>query len=506
MEPHMTALASVLGFDEEAASFRETPERASGLHRIRSCSEALRQATIGGKYRLESLLGEGGNGEVWRAFNEQLEVAVAIKLLPSDLHSAELGARLRTEARAAAKLVHPGIVRVFDAGESEAGEPFIVMELLKGESLADAMDRGPLAPVQAVQLLLPIIEALALAHSRGVVHRDLKPDNIFIAAEGGATQPKLLDFGIAKLTSDARSGTKLTRAGTLLGSPDYMSPEQARGLPDIDHRSDIWSLCVVLYEAVSGQTPFSAPNCPALLRSIVEDAPRPLDAIASVDSILAALVGRGLEKDRERRYSSSFELGQALASWLVKQGVEEDVTGASLSLKWLGRSGGSPLDLEQLAVKPCAELEEGTLVSVVRPELSPSSLPDVERRARRGFRFMPKVAAAMLALGAAGLGGRLLASPTTGPAPVESTAAASAPSARTALPLPSPLAEAPRLESDPPSSSAAASSTKKVAAPKLGGARTDSVRHAAAVTALPAPPRDPSDPSDPKKDLIDPYR
>jgi len=293
---------------------------------------------LSGKYRLETLLGEGGMGAVWRANNVLLDLPVAIKLIRADLDRGALRARLRLEARSAAKLGHPSIVRVFDVGESEFGDPFIVMEHLRGETLAQMISRGPLPAARAVQLLLPIIDALAVAHSRGIVHRDLKPDNVMLALqEQQHICPKILDFGIAKLTDPHDSDLKLTEFGAVVGSPEYMSPEQARGRDDIDASTDIWSTCVVLYEAVTGVTPFSASNFNALLRRIVEDAPKPLFEHAIADAELWQILERGLQKDRALRYRKISELGQALASWLVAQGVAEDASGSSLDCKWFGR-------------------------------------------------------------------------------------------------------------------------------------------------------------------------
>jgi serine/threonine-protein kinase len=328
---------------------------------------------IAGKYRLEKLLSEGGMGSVWRAFNLQLEVPVAIKLLRADLSGEELGERLRVEARAAAKLVHPSIIRIFDIGDSEAGEPFIVMELLTGQSLGELLAGGPLPAINAVQLLLPIAEALSLAHSRGVVHRDLKPDNIFLANEGDALQPKLLDFGIAKVTSTAATGRGvLTQTGTLLGSPDYMAPEQAYGQSDIDERCDIWAFCVVLYEAITGVAPFSSGSVQSTLRRVVQDEPPSLEEVAGVDATLAGLVQRGMSKDREQRPRSIFELGEQLATWLVLQGVYEDVTGTSLETKWLGRSSDTLLLTSARVVSgPQALHEQQTLVSLNHPPRAP---------------------------------------------------------------------------------------------------------------------------------------
>ncbi len=292
---------------------------------------------IAGKYRLIRILGEGGMGAVWEAINIGLDAPVAIKLIRSELEEVSARERLMTEARAAARLGHPAIVRVFDVGETEGREPFIVMELLQGESLGDMIEqKGRIPAVFAVQTLLPIADALAVAHSKRVVHRDIKPDNVFLAIEAERqVQPKLLDFGVVKVEQHDFGFSKLTQLGTLLGSPDYMSPEQARGEEDVDFRADIWAFSIVLYEALSGQTPFQGSNYNALLRSIVEDDPVPLLHHAAGDRELWEIIERGLQKDREQRWRSMFDLGQALADWLLRQGIEQDVSGAWLESKWL---------------------------------------------------------------------------------------------------------------------------------------------------------------------------
>ncbi|HYQ04876.1 MAG TPA: serine/threonine-protein kinase [Polyangiaceae bacterium] len=308
---------------------------------------------LAGKYRLEVLLGEGGMGAVWRASNVLLDLPVAIKLIRADLDRGAFRARLQLEARAAAKLGHSSIVRVFDVGESEHGDPFIVMEHLRGETLAQLISRGPVPATRAAQLLLPIIDALAAAHSRGIVHRDLKPDNVMLALEEQRVCPKILDFGIAKLTDPRDANLKLTEVGAVVGSPEYMSPEQARGRDDIDASTDIWSTCVVLYEAITGRTPFTASNLNALLRSIVEDAPSPISEYALDDAALWQILERGLRKDRAQRYAKISELGQALATWLVSHGVTEDACGSALDSKWFGRKG-DPLGLGQAPLHPAS--------------------------------------------------------------------------------------------------------------------------------------------------------
>jgi eukaryotic-like serine/threonine-protein kinase len=293
---------------------------------------------IAGKYELHRVLGEGGMGAVWEARNVALEVSVAIKLIRADLNKEALGIRLMQEARAAAKLGHPAIVRVFDVGQTSLGDPFIVMELLQGRSVAHVIDNdGRFDPLQAVQTLLPIADALVVAHSKGIVHRDIKPDNVFIAMDDTTVQPKLLDFGIVKV--DTHEGqSHLTQVGTVLGSPDYMSPEQARGVDDVDHRCDIWSFCVVLYEAITGTLPFRAANYNALLRSIVEDEPVSTTSLGAPDDELWQIIQRGMAKRREDRWNSMTELGKALAHWLVERGIYEDICGATLDSKWLSRS------------------------------------------------------------------------------------------------------------------------------------------------------------------------
>ena len=272
---------------------------------------------VAGKYLLRDKLGEGGMGAVWRAYNETLEVEVALKLIRSEemlaSDGAHLGDRLLQEARAAARLGHPAIARVFDFGTTDRGDPYIVMELLKGEDLANA---------------------LAVAHATGIVHRDLKPENIFLArAEDGRVQPKLVDFGIAKIERKNKNN-RLTQTGTMLGSPIYMSPEQARG-DDVDHLADVWAICVVLYEMITGRPPFEGKNYNALLYSIIADEPPAATSFGAGDDELWLILRRGFEKDPDKRWQSIRELGENLARWLVARGSLEDITGASISAQWL---------------------------------------------------------------------------------------------------------------------------------------------------------------------------
>ena len=218
---------------------------------------------IADKYRLLSMLGEGGMGTVWVAHNEVLDVQVALKLIRSEAGSVGNTERLLNEARAAACLKDPGIVTIFDFGTTPWGDPFIVMEVLNGEDLDQAIQRkGQLNPLKAVRVLLPIAKALAMAHSRGIIHRDLKPENIFLSTTNdGGLSPKLLDFGIAKV--DHGPTLRLTTTGTLMGSPLYMSPEQARG-EEASYSSDIWGSTSALRARHPSREPTTMRSCSAL--------------------------------------------------------------------------------------------------------------------------------------------------------------------------------------------------------------------------------------------------
>jgi len=291
------------------------------------------------KFQLVRILGEGGMGSVWVAKNLALDVHVALKLIRAELaqNVPGLEERLLQEARAAASIEHPAVIKIFDFGLTELSDPYIAMELLHGESLGGTLKRrGKLNPVRAVQTLLPIVEALLAAHERGIVHRDLKPDNIFLArSAGNRLEPKVLDFGIAKF--EQKNTPNLTSVGTVLGSPAYMSPEQARGEADVDGRSDVWALCVVLYEVITGALPFAADNYNALLYAILEGQPKTFNELGISEPLLWSILSRGLEKSRERRCADMFELGRGLAIWLLDRGVQEDVCNGLLRSKWLER-------------------------------------------------------------------------------------------------------------------------------------------------------------------------
>ncbi len=292
---------------------------------------------IGDRYKLQTQIGRGGMGVVWVAHSLVLGIDVALKLIRADNAASGLASRMAREAHAAARLGHPALVRMFDFGWTNRGDPFLVMELVQGDTLARIIRRDSTIPaIRAVQMLLPIADGLRVAHERSIVHRDIKPDNIVLSADAlGRRQPKLLDFGIAKVEQKGGSSAKITQMGAVLGSPEYMSPEQALGLEDIDGRTDVWSLCVVLYEMLTGRVPFCKPNYNALMYAIIHEEPEPSSKLGEADGSLWEVLKKGLAKERDERYANMTELGEAFALWLYEHGIKEDISGNSVRAVWL---------------------------------------------------------------------------------------------------------------------------------------------------------------------------
>jgi eukaryotic-like serine/threonine-protein kinase len=322
-------LVETVGEESEAKSSSDTPQA------IPEPSPYLAGEVVADRYRLVRELGRGGMGVVWVAHSLVLGVDVALKLIRASAASSALASRMAREAHAAARLGHPALVRVFDFGWTRHGDPYLVMELVQGETLAAMLKRESRIPaIRAVQTLLPIADGLRLAHDKGIVHRDIKPDNVFLATDAlNRRQPKLLDFGIAKV--DKQIDGRLTQLGAVLGSPDYMSPEQALGLDDLDERTDVWSLCVVLYETITGVVPFQKSNYNALMHAIINEDPVSTVECGAGDKSLWHIIERGLQKEREARFPSVSELGEALALWLYEHGIKEDLSGNSIRAVWL---------------------------------------------------------------------------------------------------------------------------------------------------------------------------
>lgn len=276
--------------------------------------EMPRGHLIEGRYVLVKRIGFGGMGAVYEAFDSKLERPVAIKFLDTDLVSDEESiTRFQREAHAAGRIGHENICDVRDRGTSD-GVPYIVMELLEGETLQELLSREEVLPAGRIApVILGVLSALGAAHQVDIIHRDLKPDNIFLdRSQDKKTRVKLLDFGISKFLDDANS-LSLTQTGNVIGTPWYMSPEQAFGRRDIDHRSDLWSAGVVLYEALTGEVPFRAPNYNELLLKVIRETPRPPRELKpTIRPQLEEVVLTALRKDRKDRFDSAASFARAL--------------------------------------------------------------------------------------------------------------------------------------------------------------------------------------------------
>ncbi len=279
---------------------------------------------IADKYLLLRLLEIGGMGAIWVAHHLGLDIHVAIKFIRAESYSAVAAERLMQEARAAARIDHPAIVHVSDVGRTAGGDTYLVMELLDGEALCDVLAReARLDPITTARVLLPIAAGLAAMHGKKIVHRDVKPENIFLSCDdSGRWQPKLIDFGLAR---SPNRGARLTQRGFVVGTPVYMSPERMVG-DDATDQDDVWSLAVVLYETITGVVPFDDPRAFTAPRSLMEH--------GCGDEELWEILACGLAR-RRQRYASAQALGKALAAWLWKQGGTDDITGVALRPTWL---------------------------------------------------------------------------------------------------------------------------------------------------------------------------
>jgi serine/threonine protein kinase len=277
---------------------------------------------IGERYRLGQLLGEGGMGVVWEAVHLGLELPVAIKFIRTDLKdNSEFVQRFLNEARRAAALKNEHVARVHDVGQLESGDLYLVMERLEGVGLeAHLRERGPLSQADAVSLIREACEGLSEAHVAGIVHRDIKPENLFLAHRlDGKRTLKILDFGISKQTTDD-APTSLTNSERSLGSPWYMSPEQMIDTSSVDHRADIWSLGVVLFELLSGVRPFEGTSIPEICAGVLTAPPPALRSLRpDVDPDLEAIVLRCLAKNPDERPASVLELSRDLEPFAGSQ-------------------------------------------------------------------------------------------------------------------------------------------------------------------------------------------
>ncbi len=446
------------------------------------------------KYLIESFISSGGLGSVYRAQHVMLGKTVAVKVIRSELvTSHEVVARFQREARAASNLDHPNIVSVYDLGQAADGTLYIAMEFIDGPSLRDALRRdGPMAPGRATAILRQVASALSAAHRRQIVHRDLKSHNLMLASDDtGGEVVKLVDFGIAKTFDEA--ATQWTQAGYMLGTPHYMSPEQAAGKP-VDHRADLYSLGVILYEMLTGAVPFGDESLTSVLVKLATEIPEKPSARRpdiAVPPALEAVAMRCLEKDPGARFQSADEFASALERAAVDTGTHPagppPIPAATLLRPIAPAPRSAPAVPAAAAAPPAA-----------RPAAAPDDVPAA--RVRSGFSMPGQIdrrAAVVLvviaAVGAALASGVALTDDDSRPEsgvvrPVPDAAVAPPP----VFPPPAPIAASPTPtvpepvpnaslptdaggRSDPPSSGALNPGTSRpaAAAPAAGAAVRD---------------------------------
>ena len=270
---------------------------------------------LAGKFRIERALGAGAMGAVYAIHHELTRHRRALKLLHAEVREVpEIVRRFLNEASAAGRAGSPHLVETFDAGTLPSGEPYLVMELLEGETLTALMERERLLePALAAELAAQAAEGIEAAHGAGIIHRDLKPDNLFVTQRGSRPFVKILDFGVSKFATASAGGMTRTRAGAMYGSPAYMSPEQITGAADVDPRTDVFALGVVLYQTLTGVLPFDAPTLEALSLRIVLGEPTPIETLRpGLQPGLVNVVRRALAPKREERFDSARAFAEAL--------------------------------------------------------------------------------------------------------------------------------------------------------------------------------------------------
>ena len=280
-----------------------------------SPSQALVGAVLNGRWRLKKLLGEGGMGAVFEAESTRGEGTRAIKLLHAEFSKEEqILQRFFAEAQTSQQLQHPNIARTFESGRAEDGTPYLVMELLQGQPLANWIDAGqPIPPHQAAPIIVSVLQALHLAHQRRVVHRDLKPDNLFMTRDAsGQYVVKVLDFGIAKVMDAAGGMGNKTRTGVLLGTPGYMSPEQIKNSKAVDARSDLWAVGIIFFEMLTCSLPYHAENEFARLTAVLTEDAKPIESVMPSLVAWSGFFRRALAREPTDRFQTAEEMANAI--------------------------------------------------------------------------------------------------------------------------------------------------------------------------------------------------
>lgn len=401
----------------------------------------LTEGSAVGAYRLHKLLGEGGMGAVWAASHVGTGQMFALKFMKGlALTMPEMHKRFIREARAASAVRHPCVVKIHEIISDDLGAPVMVMDYLVGESMGSRLERTrPLPLGEFARIFLQVVSAVGTAHAVGIVHRDLKPDNIFLLRDTiDGAEVRILDFGIAKLTAvegDAAQTAGLTNTGAMLGTPYYMSPEQVFGDKSIDHRADIWSLGVILFEALSGVKPVNGENLGQILRVITSGQVPTLDRYApQLPREIVELVGRMLQVERRNRPADLREVYEVFRKYTDVDVERFSAATLQISSEELIAAGLTPI------------LQTGAPLSATAATAPGRS---------RAPLFIGVGVAAAVALGAIGFAGRAKAPPTDNAAAQPTPTVASTASAPIlAESAPAPLAAAPSVSASPAASSA----------------------------------------------------
>jgi serine/threonine-protein kinase len=459
---------------------------------------------IEGKYRIVRLLGEGGMGAVYEGENVRIHRRVAIKVLHSNVaENVDAVQRFEREAQAAGRIGSDHIVEVLDLGNLPEGDRFMVMEYLDGESLSGRIQsRGRLTPREAAPLMVQLLEGLGAAHGAGIIHRDLKPDNVYLlrSKKGTGDFVKILDFGISKFNKlNSDSGMSMTRTGAVMGTPYYMSPEQAKGSKEMDHRSDLYSAGVILYEAITGQVPFNAETFNELIFKIVLEAPAPPQThVPDLDPAFSSIMQKSMAREQRDRFQSAQEFSDALGAWL---GSGQGVAAVPLAQTPAPGAPGAPRPIGQHPAlgqtpPPWANTPGAT---------SEQSMPQGTAPKKSNTAVVAAIAAVVALGGGGALAYKVMAkSPPAEPATVLAAPAATAP-APVAAPTPAEPAKAEPAKIEPakiepakttepaPADTAAASAaTAKKVAPAAPGAKHPGDKPPGApVAATPPPPTPP---------------
>jgi serine/threonine-protein kinase len=406
------------------------------------------------RYAIVRRIGEGGMGAVYEARHAIIGKRVAVKvLLEKFLENQELIARLLQEARLASSIGHENIVDVTDYGTTSDGRAFVVMEFLDGEALAQLVMRDAPLPVErSLGIVRQVCSALSAAHAKGIVHRDVKPENIYLVRRGDVDFVKVVDFGVSKAVHSREEGPdlqRLTRTGAVLGTPLYMSPEQARGGDDVDHRADIWSAGLMLYECLTGEVPFRANNYLGVISQVLTQETVPPSQLRPELGIPAAVdrvVMRALEKDRDKRYQQMAEFEHDLERLLagdstvaLREAAESTQAPAGHRLRWplaalgvlaLGAAiavalagSGRPMEapVAPAPAKPVAPSPPPKEALVAHPAPFTPPAPAVSERGRRVAKpHGPRVSTAAVSSGPAERGKKSKADDTVAPSPYQS--------------------------------------------------------------------------------------